>query len=304
MNVLIDGVGSPIWGTLKPFLEIVADKIIGIDITPYSCGLYLFNKGYLVPPYSQKDCFDYILDILKKENIDIVLPIVHEGLPLWANRMALLKKLGIFVFLSPISTIDICNDKWKTFEFFRKNKIKTPATSLKHEFCFLKPRFGRGGAGIRHIPLGESVNMEGYISQQFIEGQEYSVDVFCDIEGNALCIVPRKRVQITSGISTVGQVVKDIEIESQVKQILSFMKFLGPINIQCFKNSFGIYFIEINSRLAGGMSLSMHATCNWFKTIYKIIKKEQVHSMNVNYGLIMMRYFSEIVISEENLCVK
>jgi len=302
MNILIDGVGSPIWGTLKPFIEKIASKVVSIDITPNSCGLYLFHKGYIVPPYSKSDCFEYLLDILKKENIHVVLPIVHEGLLMWARHQSFLQKIGISVFLSPYPTIDICNDKWKTFEFFKKYQINTPETSLKHAFDFLKPRFGRGGAGIKRVPLSKKVDMEGYISQQFIKGQEYSVDALCDMNGKPLCIVPRERIQVTSGLSTIGHVVNDFEIETQVERIISFLKFVGPINVQCFKNDSGIYFTEINSRLAGGMSLSMHATCNWFSIIHKIMHDEPVSPVEVNYGLVMLRYFSDIIISEKDLC--
>lgn len=303
MNVLIEAAGSKIWGTLLPYLRAVSSKIVGLDIDAFSCGLYMANRGYVVPRYDELGCFEKILKICRDEKIELVLPSINEGLLEWAKQRDSLQKEGVKVLISPPESISICQDKWETYNFFSDNKIPTPPTSLKHEYDLVKPRIGRGGAGIHRIDPAKNFDMEGYISQQFINGQEFSVDALCDFDGHVVCVVPRKRLAVESGLSVKGQVVNDPEIEMYVRKILNLTPFIGPVDIQCFKVGADIFFTEINPRIAGGLSLSMAATENWFELLVAMENGASVQPVKVNYGLLTMRYFSDCIVHERDLLV-
>jgi len=302
MNVLVEAVGSHVLGTLLPYLRSVANNIVGLDIDPLAAGLYMVDHGYLVPRYSEPGCFDTLVEICRREEVELVFPSINEGLQEWANRRQALAKQGITVLISPPKTIAICQDKWETYRFFVANNIPTPRTSLQHEYELIKPRIGRGGSGIRRVQSGQPVNMEGSISQEFVEGQEFSVDALCDLDGNVIYIVPRKRLAVESGLSVKGQVIRDDVIEQYIRQILKSAKFVGPVDIQCFRTSEGaLFFIEINPRIAGGLSLSMAATENWFELVVKMLNGESVRPKPVKYGLLMLRYFSDCILHEHDL---
>lgn len=301
MNVLVEAVGSPVWGTLFPYLRSVAEKIVGLDIDPFAYGLYMVDRGYLVPRYSEPDCFDTLIEICHREEVGLVFPSINEGLLEWAKRREDLAKQGITVLISPPETIAICQDKWETYRFFVANNVPTPRTSLQHKYELIKPRIGRGGNGIRRVQPGQPMDMVGCISQEFIEGQEFSVDTLCDLDGNIIYIVPRKRLVVESGLSVKGQVVHDDVIEQYIRQILTSARFVGPVDIQCFRASDGVFFTEINPRIAGGLSLSMAATENWFEMLVKMLNGESVQPRPVKYGLVMMRYFSDCIIYECDL---
>lgn len=302
MRVLTEGIGSPMWGTQYHFLQKVADRVVTLDVHPYSYGLYIADHGYIVPKYSAPNCFKKIKEILDEEEIQVVFPILHEGLGIWASHKEKLATTGTFVCISPPETISICHDKWETYIFFRDHDIPTPQTSLEHEFELLKPRVGRGGVGIKKVPPGSAhFDMDGYISQKFLYGQEYSVDALCDLHGNVICVVPRKRLTVESGLSVVGKTVRDTEIEDIAYRILQAGRFIGPINMQCFKNSNGIFFTEINPRLAGGTSLSMHATENWFSLIFQMINGKRIKPCSPKDKVIMMRHYTDVIIQEKDL---
>ncbi len=301
MNILIEAAGSKVWGTLLPYLRTVSSKIVGLDIDAFSCGLYMVNQGYVVPRYDEVGCFEKILKICRNEKIELVLPSINEGLLEWAKQRVSLQREGIKVLISPPESIAICQDKWETYQFFSDNKIPTPPTSLRHEYDLVKPRIGRGGTGIERISPTKKINMEGYISQQFINGEEFSVDALCDFDGNVVYVVPRKRLAVESGLSVKGQVVNDSEIEMYVRKILSLTPFIGPIDIQCFKVDSDIFFTEINPRIAGGLSLSMAATENWFEAVVEMGKGVSINPVKVNYGLLTMRYLSDCIIHERDL---
>lgn len=301
MKVLIEAVGSPVWGTLLPYLRRVADKIVGLDIDPLAYGLYMVDRGYLVPRYSEPGCLHTILQICHSEKVELVFPSINEGLLKWSELREDLAKHGITVLISPPETVAICQDKWETYRFFVANHIPTPRTSLEHEYELIKPRIGRGGSGIRKVHPGEPVDMQGCISQEIVTGEEFSVDALCDLDGNIIYIVPRKRLVVESGLSVKGQVVHDPLIEQYVRQILMSARFVGPVHIQCFRTSHGISFTEINPRIAGGLSLSMAATENWFEVLINMLNGESVQPKPVKYGLVMMRYLSDCIIHESDV---
>ena len=301
MNVLVEAVGSPAWATLLPYLRTVATRIVALDIDPLAAGLYLVDRGVLVPRYSDSGCMDTLVDICRRERIDWVLPTIHEGLHHWAARRDPLAAEGIRVVISPPETIAICHDKWETYRFFCAHDIPTPRTSLTHEHELIKPRIGRGGSGQLRVPPGEPVDMTGCIAQEFLTGTEFSVDALCDFDGRVLYVVPRQRLAVESGLSVRGRVVRDEEIEGYVRTILAAARFVGPVDVQCFRTDAGVRFTEINPRIAGGLSLSMAATENWFGVLERLCRGERVHPKPVNDGLLMLRYYADCIVAPEAL---
>lgn len=303
MRALVEAAGSPVWGPLMPFLRKASSHIVSLDISPLSCGLYSADKGYVVPKYGSSTLWPVINDICRKNRIDTIFPSINEGLKEWADRKDLLQKKGINVVISSPETISICTDKWKTFLFFKSIGIPSPRTSLKAEYQLIKPRTGRGGNGIKLINPEESrtISMQGMISQDYLKGQEYSVDVLCNAKGKAICIVIRERLAIESGVSTKGRVINNTEIENAIRHIIDKLPFFGPIDIQCFKTEKGIFFTEINPRMAGGLSLSMAATANWFKLVADMLKGRKVGEVHTKHGLIMLRCYQDVILHERNL---
>ena len=301
MNILIEAVGSPGWGSTLPYLRTVATRLIGVDIDPYAFGLYEVDKGFLVPTYAEPRCFAVLESLCRSEEVDLVIPSIHEGLPGWAGRAPALGKEGVTVLVSPPETIEMCYDKWETHRFFAANRIPTPRTALTQGYDLIKPRVGRGGSGIYRTIPGQRVDMEGMISQEFIEGSEFSIDALCDFSGSPLYIVIRRRLREQSGISVVGQVTRDPVIEEHARRILNSAQFVGPINIQCFRRGDETLFTEINPRISGGLSLSMAATENWFEVIARWLRGAAVKPVSVRDGLVMMRSYQDHILDETKL---
>lgn len=78
---------------------------------------------------------------------------------------------------------------------------------------------------------------EDKFMQEYIDGEEFTVDVLTDNEGRPLLIVPRKRLEIRQGIS----------------------------NVQFIKNNTGLYFIELNPRLGGTSIATVIAGFNFIE---------------------------------------
>jgi len=263
------------------------------DLTPACC---LADDFILFPKKDNPKLWKDIDALLTKYKIDVVIPSFDEMMIGWATQKEYFENKGINIIISPVETIETFGNKWKTYLFFKEIGVPCPATSLKQDYPLLKPIHGRGAKGIKIAD--KHVNMEGMISQEIVEGEEYTIDCFFDYKGDPVYIVPRKRLHVRDGKSTKGAVIKNDQIVSYVIKIAQHIKFVGPINMQCFVHGDNIKFIEINPRIAGGMALGFAATENWVNLIVdNILNKQPIKPMPINYGLKMVRYYAECFVS-------
>ncbi len=298
MKFFIEAVGGLTSGYLIKAIKESGNSVTGSDINADNHGRYLCDDFAVVPPYSDLHLWEKMEKILKEKNIDVVIPSFDETLLGWAKIKEDFANKKISVIVSPIETIEIFQDKWKTYEFFVSIGIPVPKTSLSEEYGLIKPRQGRGSVGIFDKPEGVPVDMEGRISQEKIIGEEYTIDTFFSIDGEPIYIVPRKRIAVREGKSTGGRVIKNTHMENLITTIAKHIRFVGPINFQLILTASGdILFIEVNPRIAGGMALGFAATENWIKLIIEnLIKRNQIIPKKICYGMQMFRYYAECFI--------
>lgn len=296
LKILTEASGSLTSAYLIKAIKDAGFLAIGSDIDSDSVGRFLADEFITVPRKDDPNLWPILVKLLLENKIDIVLPSLDETLAGWAERKDEMMEFGTRVIISDYKTVQTFTDKWMTYLFFRDTGIPTPRTSLKQDFPLVKPRKGRGAVGVKVV--AEPLSMEGMISQELITGEEYTVDVFCDIGSRPVYIVPRKRIGVRDGKSTGGVVVHHPEIIKFVKRICSSIDFLGPLNIQCFVCTDGsVKFIEINPRIAGGMALGFAATENWVRLMVEhFVEGRPIRPKPIQYGMKMKRYYAEVFI--------
>ncbi|MCR4633446.1 MAG: ATP-grasp domain-containing protein [Erysipelotrichaceae bacterium] len=295
MRIMIEAAGSLVSSATMKNIQKAGFTCIGTDSNSESFGKYLCDEFYTVPYASDPDSRKFLADLVREKKIDLVVPTLDEGMLAWAQMVPELKKNGTSVSISSPETIEICEDKWLTYLRFAENGIPTPKTSLENIYPLVKPRNGRGG---QDISINDkNVCMDGMISQELLSGIEYTTDVLCDLDGEPVYIVPRRRLTVREGKSTEGIVERNDRIEEGIRSICKVFRFAGPVNIQCFVDENGdVKFTEINPRLGGGTTLGMAATENWFPLIVDIFvhgKKVEARCP-IQYGLKMSRYYNEV----------
>lgn len=294
MRFLVEAAGSMVAPGLIGMIKESGNTCIASDANPQSIGRFLADDFCLVPLAYDESYISCVLDLLIKKKVEIVLPTLDDGLLKWSSVRNRLHDINVTLAISDHETLSTCLDKWKTYGFFTDNGIPTPRTSLKQEYVLVKPRNGRGGAGIQITET--PVDMTGMISQELLIGTEYTVDVFCDIDHEPVYIVPRKRIGVKEGKSTAGEVVYRPDIVEIINKICKKIPFTGIINFQCFDTAEGIKMTEINPRYGGGTVLGMKATENWIPlTIETFCHGKKVSTAKeVDYGLKMGRYYAEV----------
>ena len=103
-----------------------------------------------------------------------------------------------------------------------------------------------------------------YIIQPFISGREYTVDIFCDYEGNPIYITPRERLAVRAGEVLKTQICQNDKMIAEMKTLVADYKPSGAITVQLIQDQAtgDNYYIEINPRFGGGAPLSMKAGAN------------------------------------------
>ncbi len=294
-KILLEASGSLTASFLIKSVQESGNFAVASDISDCA-GFHLADEYIVLPKINDPNLWEFTLHELQKRKVKFVIPTFDETLLEWAKRKSDLAKIGIHVLISDFETLEICQDKWNTYQFFKTNHIPTPATSLEYIYPLVKPRNGRGGSGIFINPVNP--NMENCISQELLVGQEYTIDILCNHLHEPVYIIPRTRINVKDGKSIQAQTINHDQIDHYVREICSKIKFTGPINIQCFEQANGeIKFTEINPRIAGGMALGFQASENWIQLmVNQIFNHEMIIPKEINFGLKMMRYYSELFI--------
>lgn len=290
-KILIEAAGGMTSNFMIRNIQESGNLVCGSDISDFNAAKKMCDDFIIFPRANDKDLWKKVEELLIKHGVNVVIPSLDEMLLGWAKRVKYFKKKGIFVIISPLKTIEIFLDKYKTYKFFKSIGIKTPKTELYNRFEIIKPRFGRGA---KDIFFYEN-QMSGYITQEKISADEYTVDCLFDNGGRAIYIIPRKRIDVKDGKSTKGITEYNPEIQKEIIKISQSAKFYGAVNFQLFINENDIIFIEVNPRIAGGMALGMRASENWVNLmIDNFINDKNITPKSVKYGLKMTRYYEEI----------
>ena len=117
-----------------------------------------------------------------------------------------------------------------------------------------------------------------YIIQPYISGTEYTVDIFCDFEGNPIFITPRIRLAVRAGEVLKTKITQDKQIIGEMKQLIKDYAPCGQITVQMIRqDSTGDdYYIEINPRFGGGAPLSMKAGADSAEAFLRLLKGEKL----------------------------
>ncbi len=312
-TIMRTGVGStPSISTIKT-LQKLGIRVIGIDSNPLSVGFYFTDAGYCVPRADSSEYIPALLKICQKEKVNAILPAVDEELTVLARHRDEFKEIGVFVVVANKEVVETCLDKFKTYKFFVKNNIPTPITddALKVNLekvtypKIIKPRFGRGQQNVYKINNQRELEffreyVQKPLLQNYIDGQEYTIDLLADFNSQVLCLVPRKRLRVESGVSITGITAYKKEIIALCLKIVGKLGITGPANVQCFIDGDKIFFTEINLRLAGGVALSVAAGSNILVNLVKLLKGEKVNeSLDFEENLLMLRYWEERFIKKD-----
>lgn len=263
--------------------------IYGEDAVDTAPALFYCDENVKLCRISDSEYISRLVKICKDEKIDALIPTIDTNLLILSRNKQLFENVGTKVFISAENEIKICRDKRETAAFFERAGLLSPQPvddfrKYKGGYpAFIKPK--DGSSSINAYKVNNAKELEtyagevpDYIVAPFIEGTEYTVDAFCDPDGNPVFITPRIRIAVRSGEVLKTKIVRDKKIIEESMSIIRAFKPCGAITIQLIReNRTGKdYYIEINPRFGGGAPLSMKAGADSAIALLKIVKGEAV----------------------------
>lgn len=279
MKIIVTGVGGEIGIGIVQSLRMSKFKdlkIIGVDTNELSSSFFrpvFLDKWYIVPSALNKNFISKIMSICKKNHVDFIFPGNDNDVLALSQTKTIFQKLGVNVMVSDQNTIKICRDKLLTYQTTNKHipfvKTIVPSDNINNiRFpVFLKSRTGWGSKNVFKVNDKEelqifSKRIEKPIIQEFLSGEEYTVDVIVDKNSKFLTCVPRKRIKVVAGVSYISKTVKDNKINEIAKRLSKILQFKGPFNFQLRKSNNKIQVFEINPRFGGTSVLTTFAGIN------------------------------------------
>lgn len=284
--------------------------IVGADISNTAPALYYCDTAITTPKINDPRYIPFLVTYCKENEVDALIPTIDTDLLILSENIN--SFLNTKVIISSIESIKLCRDKRLTGEFFNKVGVDCPIPidnikNYNQGFpAFIKPKDGSSSINAykaeNQEELESLVNMvPDYIIQPYIEGIEYTVDVFCDFNGNPLLITPRIRLAVRSGEVLKTKICQDKTIIEETKKIIKEFKPCGPITIQLIRDvkSGKDYFIEINPRFGGGAPLSIKAGADSSEMLLKLLNDEKVeyHEMAAEDAAIYSRFDQSIKVN-------
>ena len=251
-------------------------NLFSCDILDMAGSMKYTPKHFKVPAGTDPEYVESMLRICKNNKIDFVFPISDFELRPLSKNMDKFKKIGTTILISDYPVIEVCMDKLKTYDFFKKIGVLTAETweinpninIKKYPVIFRKMHAGLTKKNVQLIEDEEDLKYilrkvkEPGILSEYIGGKEFTIDILSSKEGEVLEIVPRERKKIVGGNSFLGEVNLDPKMISEAKNIAESMKLKGISCVQCRQREGKNYYFEINPRVSSGLDLTVAAGAN------------------------------------------
>ncbi len=296
----------------------VSGKILATDITTSSPAFHKADKGLIVPTAGRMEYVPALLRIVRENDIGLVVPLTDLDLRSLARQQDRFNQVGCTVMIGSEPAVMLCRDKARTSTLLEQAGLKPINTYLLKEFrehpfypCFVKPVRGSAGIGTsvihneRELIAHVGTFGEQLIVQEYVPGQEFTIDVFRSRDGQVRCVVPRQRLVVRSGEVEKGVTVKDDKlIEAAIKLANLLEGLWGVFCCQCRRDDSGTpRFFEINPRFGGGAPLSIAAGANLpLYLIQEVLGLDVTAEIgNFTDRMLMMRYDEAVFLKVDEL---
>lgn len=212
---------------------------------------------------------------LKK--IDLIIPLQDEAVLLLAEHQ---DEMPCHCLVGSYDSANVAFDKWFYSIFILDNfpEIYIPSfipeskeflgNIIEFNKKIIKPKKGFNSKGLHIITNSSDVwelnindfEWSKYFVQDFIDGQEYTVDAYINREGKFIDAVPRIRIRVDGGEVVTSETIEYPQLVNYTRDIGLKLGIIGPYNTQFIIDKWNrIYTTETNARFGGGCTLSIAA---------------------------------------------
>jgi carbamoyl-phosphate synthase large subunit len=284
------------------------------DVDPLAPALYHADRHALVPRVADPAYVPRLVELVAEHDVRLIVPLTDlDHILLASSREALEPAL---VLLPDAETCRRVGDKYLAHLLFEEHGLPSPRSWLPRDVpadarypLLVKVREGFGSRHIFHAKDSEELSfflryttVDSFV-QECCRGEEFSIDVFCDVERRCLNAIPRTMIQSKGGESIKGTTVKDWELIEHGVRTAEAIGLIGPANIQCFREPDGsLPLTDVNPRFGGAFPLPRAAGSRYPELAIALANGERPEPRLGDFreGITMTRFFSHLVLAAGN----
>jgi carbamoyl-phosphate synthase large subunit len=281
-------------------------ETIAADVNPLAPALYAAGRHLLAPRVEDPGYIPSLAAAVAEHGVELILPLTDLDMTILARNR---ERLGALVLLPPAEVAERTNDKFVTHLFLQERGIGSPAAWLPDELpadlpypVLVKARRGFGSRNIFRAESREELDFflartpaESFV-QEVCVGEEFSMDVFCDLEGQCLNSIPRTMIESKGGESIKGMTIADEELVALGRDVSEALGVVGPATVQCFRSTPGDCRVtDVNLRFGGAFPLALAAGGEYPALALALALGERPEPRVGEFreGVVMTRFFSE-----------
>ncbi len=276
------------------------------------CPAFIYADHTVITPLIyDKMYISFLKNYCIEKKINAIISLLDIDLLVLAKHKQEFANLGVTIIVSSSEIVEICNDKWNTYNFLKSAGFYTPQTyldlkdALKNIECkrlqypvILKPRWGMGSIAIYTADNEEELNVfykkvnnqikESYLKyestktprnnvliQEKLGGQEYGLDVINDLEGAYQTTIVKKKYAMRAGETDCAMTVHEEKLEKCGEKLSRALGHIGNLDVDIFYDGNKPFILEMNARFGGGYPFSHIAGVNLPKAVIAWLNNEK-----------------------------
>jgi carbamoyl-phosphate synthase large subunit len=288
MNILLTSVGRRTYMVEYFKNALNGSGLVHASNSEQTYSLEIADKYVITPPIYNNGYIDFLIDYCKTNCINAVISLFDIDLPILSKSKFRFDEINVNLVVSDENAVNICNDKWKTYEFLNSIGLKQPKTYISFDKLkngidagvinfpiIVKPRWGMGSIGIMQADAMDELDVFckklhrdifktylKYESQQDAEscvlfqgkiiGTEFGLDVLNDLKGNYVTTVAKQKLAMRAGETDIAQIVDNKQFESVAALLAGNLKHIANLDVDCFVTENNeIFVLEMNCRFGG-----------------------------------------------------
>lgn len=239
--------------------------IIGADANSTCLARNHVDDFIIMPFLDQIVIADFITGLLAK-GVTHIIPSRDGELLFYATHYDRFIAAGIRIMVASASALETCLDKYRFYQQLSDELpvIKTTlATNDEVSRWVVKERFGSASSGLlldvsTESAIAKSDQLNTPVYQPYVEGQEYSIDLYISSDYVCLGYVVRSRDVIVDGEAKVTTSRDRPDIGELAVSTARAIKLTGHCLVQIIEDKLGqLHIVEINPRYGGSSGLSV-----------------------------------------------
>ena len=293
-------------------------EVHACDLSPrLSAGCLVADHAFAVPRCTDPAYIDTLLSYCDTNRIDLLVPTIDTELAPLARAAEQFAANGTRVHVGAERHIDVIRDKGVTCAELAKAGLAVPRTFSLDDIrardadlpwpLFAKPAGGSASRGLAVLSGPDDADddyPEPMIFQEFLQGPEYTINVFVDRAGQFRAAVPHLRISVRSGEVEKGRTVRDPRFTDIARQVVAAVP--GAAGVLCFQliddPDRGPCVFEINARFGGGYPLAHASGATFARWLLEEVAGQPCSAHDDwSHGVEMIRYDAAIFQDEQGI---